>query len=89
MLGKERQSNKQKRDRQTDRQTDIGFVASMHNYHQGHFKVQKDFNSLNISFLEKIQKCEKIKKVLKNHTSKTMDPTEFCHLKQKSLLFLS
>ena len=32
------------RQRQTDRQTDIGFVASKPNYHQGHFKVQKDFN---------------------------------------------
>ena len=31
-------------DRQTDGQTDIGFVASMSNYHQGHFKVQQNFN---------------------------------------------
>ena len=52
-------------DRQTDRQTDIGFVASKPNYkpyyHQGHFKVQKDFNSIS-NFLGKMQKCEKIKK---------------------------
>ena len=31
-------------ERQTDGQTDIGFVASMSNYHQGHFKVQQNFN---------------------------------------------
>ena len=42
----ERQTDRQDKqtDRQRDRQTDIGFVASMHNYHQEHFKVQKGFN---------------------------------------------
>ena len=44
---RERQTDRQtdrQTERQTDRQTDIGSVASMHSYHQGHFKVQKNFN---------------------------------------------
>ena len=40
---RERETDRQT-ERQTDKQTDIGFDASMHNYHQGHSKVQKDFN---------------------------------------------
>ena len=32
-----REKINQTRVRQTKRQTDIRFVASMHNYHQGHF----------------------------------------------------
>ena len=43
-IGRECQGETNKQEKQTDRQTDIGFVASMHNDHQGHFKVQKDFN---------------------------------------------
>ena len=32
----------------------------------------------NVDLREKMEKCEKIKKDLKNHSSKTIDRTEFC-----------
>ena len=54
------------------------FAASMHNHHLGQFAVQIDFNNLIPHFLEKCKKCKKIKKDSENHSSGTIDRTEFC-----------
>ena len=43
----------------------INFAVSMHNHHLGKLEVQIDFNLLNSSFLGKMQKCEKQKKIPK------------------------
>ena len=44
----------------------------------GQFEVQIDFNNLIPHFWEKCEKCEKIKKDSENHSSETIDRTEFC-----------
>ena len=54
------------------------FAASMHNHHLGQFEVYIDLNTLIPHFWEKCEKCEKIKKDSENHSSKTIDRTEFC-----------
>ena len=54
------------------------FAASMHNHHLGQFEVQIDFNTVIPHFWEKCEKCEKIKKDSENHSSETIDRTEFC-----------
>ena len=51
------------------------FAASMHNHHLGQCEVKIDFNTLIPHFWEK---CEKIKKDSENHSSETIDGTEFC-----------
>ena len=53
------------------------FVASMHNYHQGHFQIYFKYVSNN-KILHFWEKCEKIKKDSENHNSKNIDPIDFC-----------
>ena len=54
------------------------FAASMHNHHLGQCEVKIDFNILIPHFLVKCEKCKKIKKDSENHSSETIDCTEFC-----------
>ena len=54
------------------------FAASMHNHHMGQFKVQINFDNLHPHFWEKCKKCKKKIKDSKNHSSETIDRTEFC-----------
>ena len=53
------------RKKERDRQTDIGIVASMHNYHQGHFNVQKGFQLTQYLIFGKNAKMRKNKKRFK------------------------